>query len=252
MKKFHRSGQDEEDAASEEKQKERTSEGPWGGLSNIVTSLLKSHGAEEEESSNNVESLLQKARDFADQDADFQESKSGDELNKLRNELNNVLEQMKKSFSHVAIDKINPIAFLYYLEREDSIKTPSYKRRKHRFMPSLDLSTVNALHDALYLSELSYLDTVDDIKEGLAAFKGSPYEMIYCSVEGQPRQPAHYIAIKKAKESNEGFSLPWQKKEKCLEVLVVVRGTKEIADVLSDSLLDTFDYSSTRRGDEVS
>jgi len=172
-------------------------------------------------------------------------SESSAEMDKFLTELNRVNETLKKNFSHLKLKHLNPLALLYYLETEDSKKTPSWKRRKHRFLPDIDKKTVYGIHDALYLSELSYLDTKEEIGEGLENFVGAAsYELIYCSVTGQPREPANYIVIQKesAEKKKKTGLFFWSDDKEALEVVMVIRGTKEVGDVLSDCMLDASDY----------
>lgn len=153
-----------------------------------------------------------------------------------------VVDQMKSSFGDKDIDVklFNPLSIQYYLEKDESVKTPSWKRRKHRFMDELEFEKIYALHDALYLAEASYLDSIEDITEAVEDYKGASYVLVYCQTTAEPREPAHFIAIKKGKQKQTGL-FPWQK-ENVLEVLFVVRGTKEVSDMLSDCLLESREY----------
>ena len=52
---------------------------------------------------------------------------------------------------------------LYYVEKEDELKNPSYKRCKHRYFEGVDFNMVNGWNDALCLAGIS----VDMIREEL-------------------------------------------------------------------------------------
>ena len=73
------------------------------------------------------------------------------------------------SSSHINISKtdlfqsLSPTTLHYYLEHEDSIKTPSWKRRCHRFQSDVEVDKVEELNEALILSELSYADSVEEV-----------------------------------------------------------------------------------------
>mmetsp|Transcript_37693 Transcript_37693/g.53158 ORF Transcript_37693/g.53158 Transcript_37693/m.53158 type:complete len:564 (-) Transcript_37693:56-1747(-) len=155
------------------------------------------------------------------------------------------MNQMKKTFEHINFDRFNPIGMMYFVEHEDEIKNPSWKRRRHRFHQPLQIETVQELHNALYVSHLSYVDTVAGIRDGLKMFLNNSYELIYSKIDGLPGEPAHFIAIRKeaaplkAKKWPPLFSPP---KEVNLEIMLVVRGTKEFGDILSDGLLDAADF----------
>ena len=172
-----------------------------------------------------------------------------------------LIKDCRDQWSNVALDsnvqQISPVAFMYFLGFEESRLTPSVRRRLHRFFPAVDIQDGDGmilydLHDALYLATISYMTRVDDIRQALEGFKGSPWVMIYCEVTSRPREPAHYICLQKQQEVVEGgnkggFRWPWQG-DKILDVLLVVRGTKEIADVLSDALIETVPYGEGEDG----
>ena len=107
----------------------------------------------------------------------------------------------------------------------------------------LATETVEELHNGLYLSRLSYADSVEDVKDGLEAFMNNTWELVYCRVEGLPKEPAHFVAInkKEAERDDYGF-FPWQKQDNFLDVMMVVRGTKEIGDLFTNGLLEAEDY----------
>jgi hypothetical protein len=147
----------------------------------------------------------------------------------------------------------NPVSSLhYYLEAEDAKKTPSWKRRIHRYHRSVDVMKVNELNEALLLCELSYADSVEDIRSGLATLyhhgrKGCAkekekndnlnnskpqWELLFCDTESRPNEPSHFLAIQKN-------ALPY---DDVLHVLMVVRGTKSMSDLITDAMMEASDY----------
>lgn len=203
----------------------------------------------ESNSSSTVDNVIKAARDFAS--SGTSETKTEVNFDVFRSELDAVIDQLKTNFTGIDFDKVDPISFLYYLECEDAKKTPSWKRRIHRFLPGLEMETVYGLNDALYFSELAYTDSIEDIQKGIANYMGDPYELIYTTVEGKPREPAHFLAIKKeAEEQQQQSSFLWSS-DTFLEVLLVVRGTKEITDMLSDALLETAEYRDGKAHDGI-
>ena len=59
----------------------------------------------------------------------------------------------------------NPLsAFYYYLEHQDATKTPSWKKRIHRYRRDVEVTKVDELNEALLLSELSYADGVEEVR----------------------------------------------------------------------------------------
>lgn len=226
----------------------------WASLLSTFGSISINNKDDKEGS--NMTSLIETARDFIAA-GQVQDKKSKQDMDKFQEELKAVMAQLDSTLAvGVGKDvKIDPVAFIYYLEHEDQRKNPSWKRRMHRYMPALDVEMVYALHDALYLAELSYVDTIEEIQQGLANYVGSPYELIYATVDSQPREPAHFLALRKEveeqKEKKQPF-LPWLGSgDTYLEVLLVVRGTKEIGDVLSDALLEASEYRSGKAHDGI-
>ena len=189
---------------------------------------------------NLLSSIVQTAQDYAS--GKTSESRNFQQAWELfGNFFGDVMDQMKSNFEHIDFDPFNPIGMMYYVEHEDEIKNPSWKRRKHRFQDALSIDAISELHNALYVSHLSYAGTVEDIQSGLKQFLNNTYELIYSEIEGFPGEPAHFIAVKKEPAQIKG---KWFKKPEAgpLEVMMVVRGTKEIGDMLSDGLLDAVDF----------
>jgi Lipase (class 3) len=119
---------------------------------------------------------------------------------------------------------------MYYIERQDELKNPSWKRRKHRFFPGIDMSEMDDCYEKMLLARLGYEDDIEVIRDSLK--KNYNSELVYCSSVSKPNKPAHFVAVKRdqSRWSNE------------LEVLVVVCGTKSITDVITDLLCDTAPY----------
>lgn len=133
--------------------------------------------------------------------------------------------------------KMSPTAVAYFLEHQDERKNPSWKRRSHRFCPSVSTDTIHDLNDALFLSLLSYADTAEEIREGLDGFK-TPYELAACTVLSDPGEPAHFVAVKRDQKSNSKY----KRVSSSLKVVIGVRGTKSAADAITDLLCDTAEY----------
>ena len=225
-----------------ENNKKEANKKEGGGWSSWVDTFKRLTSADQDDGTK-LEALVEKARTFH-KNADSKQAKTAgqqDGMKKLQEEFRLVMDQMKASFGDdIDVKLFNPISLQYFLEKDERVKTPSWKRRKHRFLEELELEKVYSLHDALYLAETSYLDSLDDITQAVEDYKGSSYILVYCETTAGPREPAHFIAIKKGKPKQNGI-FPWQK-ENVLDVLMVVRGTKEISDMLSDCLLESREY----------
>lgn len=150
--------------------------------------------------------------------------------------LGEVRDSLERNFGHVQWDKFKMFSAIYFLEHMESLLTPSMKRRKHAFAPDVSTAEVVELHKALYLANLAYEDTVADIKEGLQ-LESSEWELIYAQLKNAPGEPAHYIALRKDHSLSSSLA-----RHDYLDVLLVVRGTKDLSDVLSDGLLDAVPF----------
>lgn len=136
-----------------------------------------------------------------------------------------------KYFADMDLSTLRPTSLFYYLEKEDEHKNPSWKRRMHRFYPGVGVERMNELNDALTLSQVAYMDSVEEAKERLESLT-DPYELIYCNLVGEPNQPAHYVAVKQHQD----------KSSPALELVLGVRGTKTITDAITDLLCEDEDY----------
>ena len=108
--------------------------------------------SENEDDNGTLDKLIIGARKFAsgsaNSDRNMKTSESTESIDRFLAELKFVGEALKKNFSHLNVQDLHPLSVLYYLEKEDSVKTPSWKRRNHRFLPDIDKETVYGMHDA--------------------------------------------------------------------------------------------------------
>lgn len=133
-------------------------------------------------------------------------------------------------FGEEGIPPLQLQQLFYFIEREDEVKNPSWKRRKHYFFPGIDMKQMEALNERLKLTDLAYTDTTEEVRNRLDKEYNS--ELVYCSLQSLPNKPAHFIAVKRDQS-------PWSTE---LEVLLVVCGTKRITDVITDLLCDAEPY----------
>lgn len=200
-----------------------------------ISSLIAGDDKQEDAMKN----LIEQARSSTSDKGDIKDSTSfpeilqimQDNLRNLREHQKHLDRTLQDTFGHLDLSGLFPTSVYYYVEREDEVKNPSWKRRKHRFHRGVDIEQVNDLNAALYLAELSYADNVEEVKEGLKKTR-YPVELVYCDTESKPGEPAHFIILRK----NQSI---WSSG---LEVTLVVRGTRNAADALTDAYLEAVDY----------
>mmetsp|Transcript_1554 Transcript_1554/g.3432 ORF Transcript_1554/g.3432 Transcript_1554/m.3432 type:complete len:568 (-) Transcript_1554:1208-2911(-) len=195
---------------------------------------------------------------------------SPDEFMKV---IRTVFRQLSGAFGDLPIHKLNPLTLPYYIQAEECRKNFVWKRRQHRGMSSVSFETVHGLNDALFVAQVSFVNTVQDVKIGLSNYSGPSYELVYCCTISKPSMSAHYLAIRrddtcddldddddidkssfftvdddddedaidKKKSMEHGNSIN-RNNQKYLEMILAVRGTKTIDDYLSDALLEMKDY----------
>ncbi len=112
---------------------------------------------------------------------------------------------------------------------------------------------MNELNEALILSELSYADSVEEVRAGLEslydvnrsgddsgkskkekrkASSKAQWELLFCDTQSRPNEPSHFLAIQKNASQYDDT----------LHVLMVVRGTKSMSDLITDAMMEATDY----------
>lgn len=177
-----------------------------------------------------VEELIAKTRTSSEQ-GDVSDTISLEELlTILKTAADEFGIMIEKNLTGKALPTIWPTNLYYFLEFQDQIKNFSWRRRKHRFCRGINMDYVHELNSYMRIAEIGYLDDMDAIKEELSTTFG--YEVIHCQMDSLPGQPSHFLAIKKDQS-------PWSPS---LDMLLCVRGTKTITDVITDLLADAVDY----------
>lgn len=193
-----------------------------------------------------VSLLIEKARTLIQEEQSF----DGTELfEMIQKALDEAAKQLQNTFGAILgdIDPSIAVSMIYYMAEEESKKTPTWKRRQHRFFNKVSKDLVLELHDALYLAQLAYAHTLDDFKGGLAKFQNYSWELVFGTTDSTPTMPAHFLLIHKniapLKDPVMTSVLPWEKmKDNEIEVTLVVRGTKHLSDIISDALLEPAAY----------
>ena len=127
------------------------------------------------------------------------------------------------------LKRVNLLQIFFYMDYEESTKDAVWKRRQHRFLPSVSVKDGDLLGDALFLSHLSYVDSCAILEDNLKAVQQGSFLLRNCTTQSQPNQPAHFLAVRRLSPPTLWSSPP-------LEVLLVVRGSKQVGDFLSDAM----------------
>lgn len=197
------------------------------------------------ESTSLVQQLLERAAIMRQEEAAVE---GLDLLNRIAATLKEASEQLRHQFGDVleSLDGFFPLAMIYFLQSQAARFNPIWKRRMHRFFNQVTKKELVQLHDALFLSTLAYVDTVDHFRQGLSKFDSGDWELMFGTTTSLPNLPANFLIIHK-ELAPLGQELPWKaffngKQETEVVVVLVVRGTKDLADALSDSLLKPQEY----------
>ena len=196
------------------------------GIMQLISSVAG--GAADKEES--AMSLVERAKEIADGNSAYETRSFRQMYDVFASAFDLVGQSFDAHFGDIELSRFNPFSFLYFLESEDALKNPSWKRRSHRFFRSVRPEEAIELHESLFLAELSYVDTIDEIRSGLE--DKSEWELVYAQMSASPAEPGHYLAVRRNQKI----------KSDVLEVLLSVRGTKEIGDLLSDALLEAEPY----------
>jgi len=171
---------------------------------------------------------------------------------RVHKQLENTFKDALEQFS------LNPLQAFYHMQQQEIEKNSVYKRKKHAFMPPLTLEQAIPLAEGLFLSQLAYVDTCDHVLEHLKSFHNNTWALLNCSCTGKPSQPAHFVAVRKEAEALQSKKNLLKRilnqeddESDVLEVVIVVRGSKEIADFISDGLLEPVDYRGGKAHDGI-
>jgi Lipase (class 3) len=188
--------------------------------------------------------IVATVRDQIEQGSDSELKDTLPDIIKLMNSYRGKMTEVaQKYLGSINFNKLSPTAVLYYIEREDETKNPSWKRRQHRYNPELKMEKVHELYDALQVAKLCYADTADEIRSSLLNQKVQ-YELVYVNVQSSPGQPANFLAVQRDQHSfRRGFNQRGKVLSSTLRVIIGVRGTKTTADAITDLLCDTVEYN---------
>lgn len=203
--------------------------------------------------------VLEKARHLTHQDDEANALSIGEFVSIMKDALQKVAKQLHDNFGSLLttnLDAYIALAIPYFAMVHDATNSPLQKRRLHRFYETVPKEDWIDLHDALYLSQLAYVDTIEQFENGLAKFENNSWTRLYGTTQSLPDLPASFLLLHKEFDPEEILEklrdpkTPLQRiqdfiaPDETSEVLVVllVRGTKEIADFLQDGLLEPEAY----------
>jgi len=181
-------------------------------IDNLIKNIAKAidstsnAGYDEENSKKNdvllsLEDILTAARSMAA--SNIKKERSIPQLiEHFKKHLQQSTSMLQSAFRHVDFSKLTLAAIWYYIEHVETIRTPSWKRRVHRYHKPIEIDAILELHDALYLMQIAYLPSDERIKNEVNKFRNSTYEVVYTETTGQPTEPAHFIMIPKSRRSN--------------------------------------------------
>jgi Lipase (class 3) len=179
------------------------------------------------------------------------------------------LEITFKDVLDLTLPIFNPLQLYYYMLQQEIQYNAVYKRRQHAFMTEVSENMAMQLADGLYLSQLAYVNDCPSIVTNLERFHNNSWVVINCTTVSKPYQPAHFLAIRRVREplqwnytvnyrynsaDDDEASTWWNKLRQALnltstynhtntlEAVLVVRGTKDVADMMSDALLEPTQY----------
>ncbi|KAL3937692.1 MAG: hypothetical protein SGARI_002021 [Bacillariaceae sp.] len=183
--------------------------------------------------SDSISNVIAKAQDMKWQDEEDIEKTS---LLEIHDAIQQCATGISAGFQEFFGDKPVPLPTIsnlqYYFERTDEVKTPSWKRRMHRFFPKIKINEMEHINQKLQLARLAYANTIEEVRETLNNEYGC--ELLYCDAKAKPNKPAHFLAVKKRQSK-------WTMSDS-LDVYLVVCGTKTVLDIITDLICEATPY----------
>ena len=132
------------------------------------------------------------------------------------------------------------------MDHEEATKNPVWKRRTHRHYRSMTTEEAEALHPGLFLSQLSYTKSCQEVDKFSQQLGGGIWTMRNCTMESKPYNPAHFLLVHKMYNDIPDLGildfLNYPFRSDVLQVALIIRGTKTIGDMITDSVLKATDY----------
>jgi len=230
----------DESSATNSNSQDDEKKGQWNSF---FSSLMADSGSKKDDDGKKeneaMESMLDSWIQNKGDDDEVSGRKSFGDLKRMLDLYKDELKRVgEKYFGDIEIQNLSPASLFYYLEKQDEIKNPSAKCRKHRFHKNLKVENVVELNTYFHYADLAYNEDKTEIKEALAnpQHGGEPYEVIHTKLQSEPHNPAFIVAVKRDTV---------EKKDGC-EILLAIRGTAGIEDVITDVLCESVEYRDGR------
>ena len=193
-------------------------------------------GGTRQEKQRTMEEIIHQARAIVEQRGELVDSESWMEVLDLAQQTAIQLDSTIQDFFGTPEEaskmiNLNPTNLFYYLEYQDQVKNPSWKRRQHFFSKGVEIKQIKELRSQLDMVQLSSVKRTEDLQQELLEKFNS--QLVYCNMESFPGKPSHFISLPKDQASLSSHAL---------EVTLVVRGTKSVTDIITDLLCDAQDY----------
>lgn len=166
---------------------------------------------------------------------------------------------LNETFGDIGLfEKGDLLQFMYFMDHEEIVKNPVWKRRVHRHYRALTADEAEALYPALFVSYLSYTTSCNEVFKFGQQFGRDEWALRNCTMESQPHNPAHFVAVRKIFEKPslgplEFLNAPIRALGNfdSLEVALVIRGTKTVGDMLTDAVLKPAEYRGGKAHDGI-
>mmetsp|Transcript_65545 Transcript_65545/g.142248 ORF Transcript_65545/g.142248 Transcript_65545/m.142248 type:complete len:640 (-) Transcript_65545:186-2105(-) len=161
-------------------------------------------------------------------------------LSATKKELDMVTKVLCDHFGNCELAQVHPLAVRYMLAENSKLRTPAVKEKElmgagGRLLNadlSADAKLFADLLEHCKIADVAYSKSLAEVKEVMSSiWTGWEWDVPVFVSEARPGKPAHLLVVRKPdKEGNGG------------RVVLAVRGTHEVADVLTDALMDTHEF----------
>lgn len=208
----------------------------WGSISCATTSVVLGDG------NVSVDRLMDSLREQADEwkapggRVWLSPGETTKLVNSIVTELDMIGSILREHFGNLDLT-VHPLALRYLLLGRSQMRTPAWKEAQlvTALGPDADLTGDYHLFSELFdhggLADAVYEGTEEKVRASVSkVWEGLQWTIPVLVPEAEPGRPAHFIAVL-LPDTTKGMRKG--------RVVFAIRGTKEIADVLTDALMDT-------------